>query len=171
MIVYRHIAPPLDLLTSRLSVDVDSGRVFWIDATKHHIRLNGKEAGCARKSSSSGKHYWHIKLNGVAVKRSAIVFCAAHGRWPVMQIDHINGDSLDDRAVNLREATPTQNAWNHKLRTKKSPLPMGVRAIGGRFQARIAKDKTAHSLGCFDSAEDASRAYRLARTSLFGEFA
>ena len=88
-----------------------------------------------------------------------------------MTIDHINGNSLDDRAINLREATITQNAWNHKGRSKSSGLPMGIRKLGEKYQARIAVNKKTIYLGMHATAEAALSVYLQARRTHFGEFA
>jgi len=46
-------------------------------------------------------------------KQSAIVWFLVHGVWPEGEtIDHINGDSFDDRIENLRIATRRENAQN-----------------------------------------------------------
>lgn len=163
--------PGLDYLRTRISVDVRLGLVSWIDATKHHRPLNGGQAGSVGKNTSTEKCYWRIKINGLAIKRSHIVFLFANGRWPELQIDHINGNSLDDRIENLREATPTQNAWNHKAKAKKSDLPMGVRALpSGRFQVRITCNKVVHHIGPFDSLDLAQSAYQQKRKEMFGAY-
>ena len=163
--------PSLEYLKTRIRVDVDAGKVFWIDATKHHKRLNGTEAGTPRKTHH-GKSYWHVKVDSYPLKRSHLVFLFATGKWPTLQIDHINGNSLDDRTANLREATATQNAWNHKGRAKKTGLPMGIREIpSGKYQARIARDKKTIHIGLFATIEQAVSAYQNKRKELFGEFA
>jgi len=164
--------PSLAYLQTRISVDPVAGRVYWIDATKHHAPLNGKEAGSPRKNSRSGKIYWHVKVDSLPIKRSHLVFLFAHGRWPDLQIDHINGDSLDDRIANLREATITQNAWNHNTRRKSSSTPMGVRVTrSGKYQARIAVNKKQIAIGIFDTPEMASQAYQQKRKEFFNEYA
>lgn len=164
--------PDLSYLKTRLHVDVDAGRVYWIDATKHHANLVGHEAGSARATTRGDKRYWYVKVDSVALKRSHIVFLFATGKWPDLQIDHINGDSLDDRSLNLREVTPTQNAWNHKRRRKKAATPMGVRQMAsGRYQARIACDKKQIVIGTFDTPHQAAQAYQQKRKELFREYA
>lgn len=148
----------------------DQGRVFWIDASKYHPGVNGKLAG--GPIPSKGKFYWTISLGGRKYKRSQIVFCLVHGRWPVYQVDHRDGNSLNDSPDNLREATQTQNAWNHKKRAKKSPLPMGVKLLkSGKFQARLSVNKQHLSLGAYLTPDEASAAYQAARKTHFGEFA
>ena len=149
----------------------DDGTLTWLQPGKYHTDLVGTEAGSVMPTHA-GKAYWGVQILGRKFKRSRIVFCLTHGRWPEQQIDHINGNSLDDRPCNLREATPTQNAWNHKGRAKKSPLPMGVRqAVSGRYVARISVNKKPITIGTFDAPESAAIAYQAARATHFGEFA
>lgn len=164
--------PSLSYLKTRVRVDVEAGRVFWIDATKHHANLIGQEAGSARRSSHGTKRYWYVKVDSRPIKRSHLVFLFATGQWPVEQVDHINGDSLDDRRANLREATPTQNAWNHKTRRKQASTPMGVRrTASGRFQARIGFNKQQIVIGVFETPDLAATAYQQKRKELFNDFA
>lgn len=166
----RHPPIPNALIESRLQVDLVEGKCYWLDATKHHKELVGQEAGFAMKNHS-GKYYWIIKIDGIPYKRSQLVLALASGQWPTDTVDHIDGNSLNDKAENLRHATVTQNAWNHKTRKKSENTPMGVRALpSGRFQARIACDKKQITLGVFDSVEAASAAYQAGRKEHFHAF-
>jgi hypothetical protein len=161
----------VEQLRELFRTDLEAGKLYWRRPPKHHPRLVGKEAGGARPSHN-GKRYWVIKIGRKAVKRGRLVFALAHGRFPAPCVDHINGDSLDDRIANLREATITENAWNHKRRAKRSDLPMGVRTDArGRFVARIRANGTPFHLGTFDTVAEARAAYAAKRKELFGEFA
>lgn len=147
------------------------GSLLWLHAPKNHPDLQGRPAG-SEAQGHSGKSYCLVQVDGRKYRRSQIVFCMTTGEWPEHQIDHINGNSLDDRPRNLRSATAIQNAWNHKKRAKASPLPMGVRvAKSGRYVARIAVNKRQITIGTYDDSEQASRAYQSARIQHFGEFA
>jgi hypothetical protein len=161
-----------DELLKTLTVDMDNGKFYWLTASKYHSDLTGNEAGCPSKHHS-GKLYWHIKINGRRYKRGHLMHLVVTGRFPAPCLDHINGDSLDDRPSNIREATITQNAWNHKKRSKKTKLPMGVRRSNGcdRFQARITVNKNKISLGCFGTPEEARDMYINSRKKFYGEFA
>lgn len=153
-------------------VDSDTGRLYWRDISKYHSEKSGKEAG-APIPSQSGKKYWHVQIGGRKYKRGHLIFCAAYGRMPKPCLDHVNGNSLDDRLDNLREATATENAWNHKTRKRRIKLPMGVRLIphSGRYQARISFHKRQIHLGAYDTPEEAQQVYLCKRKELFGEFA
>lgn len=160
------------LLSDLFTWDLEAGKLFWRTPPKRHPRLLNQEAGGSRVNHG-GKFYWVIKIEGKAHKRGRLIFFIANGRWPHPCVDHINGDSLDDRIKNLREATITQNAWNHSKRAKQSDLPMGVRLIkaSGKYQARIAVNKRMIHLGVFSCPSSASATYQAARKEHYGEYA
>lgn len=167
----RHPALSLEQIAARLVVDMDTGRCFWRDATKHHRNLNGTEAGGPRRTGK-GEFYWVIKIDSIAYKRAQIVLMVKTGHWPTDTVDHENGNKLDDHPRNLRHATATQNAQNHKRRAKKSPFPMGVKQLpSGRFAARIACERKQMHIGTFDTPTAASAAYMAKRKELFREYA
>ena len=85
-----------------------------------------------------------------------------------MVIDHINGDGLDNRRENLREATRAQNMRNLRLRSDNTSQYKGVRRLGDHiWQARV----NGQTVGYFDTALDASFAYDKAAVEQYGEFA
>jgi len=91
-----------------------------------------------------------------------------------LDIDHINGNRLDNRRINLRYATRSQNNMNRFARcvTSKSPYK-GVcwRAHAKRWKAYIKINKTQIHIGYFTTAEKAAKAYNKAAIKYFGEFA
>lgn len=88
-------------------------------------------------------------------------------------VDHIDGNTLNNRRSNLRLATYTQNAQN----TTRSPAnTSGV--VGVTWEARkkvwradISMSGKGKFLGHFDTLEDAVAARRAAAARFFGEFA
>ena len=156
-------------LKSKLLYAPNKGVFYWIDPPMNHSNLLGEEAGAIRNGV---KKYYVIQIDGSKYSRGRLAFLYMTGRWPQDCIDHINGNSLDDRWLNLREATITQNAWNHKGRTKKSDLPMGVRVnSSGTYSARIGFNKKQIQIGTFETLEKAHHAYLKAREKYFGTFA
>lgn len=154
-----------------LRPDFTAGRFTWVSAPRFHPEVLGRDAG-AECPHHSGKSYVVIKIDGKAYRRGRLMFLAAYGRWPAPCLDHINGDSLDDRLTNLREATVMQNSWNHKRRAKTTALPMGVRQLkSGRFQARIARGHQTIYLGSFATPDAAAATYAAKRKELFREWA
>ncbi len=88
-------------------------------------------------------------------------------------VDHINGNSLDNRRSNLRAATPSQNGANARRSRANSTGFKGVYFARERnkWAARIKVNYREIGLGRFSSAEDAARAYDAAARKHFGEFA
>lgn len=153
-------------------VNLGEGKLYWRNPPKNHPRLRNKEAG-QPIPNHNGKEYWVIRIGKKGYKRGHLIYFLTHGEAAKPCLDHINGNSLDDRAENLRPATVQQNAQNHKKRAKASSLPMGVRLIpgSGRFQARISLSKKQIHLGAYDTPEEAAAVYVAKRKELFNEFA
>lgn len=151
---------------------LDEGRLFWLSPPPEHAEKLGQEAGCICRGSNGNKDYWQVRLGGKTFKRSRVVFFMTHGFWPTPCVDHINGDSLDDRPENLRQATYRQNAQNQKPRRgKMSGLPQGVSPYQGKFRAQIHVDGKRRVIGQFTDIEAASAAYQAARKEAFGAYA
>lgn len=86
-------------------------------------------------------------------------------------IDHINGNSLDNRRANLRICANSDNSRNAKLPITNTSGFKGIRAWGSSWQAQIGSGKTRLHLGSFPSKEAAARAYDAKALELYGEFA
>jgi hypothetical protein len=85
-----------------------------------------------------------------------------------MSVDHINGDTLDNRRANLRAVTTKENARN--IRGPRSHNTSGALGVSydksrGKWMAFICQDKKLRNLGRFDNKDDAIAA-RLAAESV-----
>ena len=86
--------------------------------------------------------------------------------------DHINGNPLDNRKLNLRACTYAENARNQRLRRDNKSGFKGVSQVSwNRWTAIIRPDGRNCCLGTFDSPEKAHQAYCEAAAWLYGEFA
>jgi hypothetical protein len=91
------------------------------------------------------------------------------------QIDHRNNDPLDNQKDNLRTATRNENEWNKaKFKTAKGKPPTskykGVSLQGGRWEAKIMRNKVLYNLGSFKNEEDAARAYNKKAKELSADY-
>jgi len=91
--------------------------------------------------------------------------------WPL--VDHINGDGLDNRRVNLRPATGSQNGANISPPSHNTSGYKGVALYKrtGRWRACITVDRKHIHLGYYDTAEEAVAAYDAAAINAWGEYA
>lgn len=87
--------------------------------------------------------------------------------------DHINGNGLDNRRSNLREATTSQNGHNRRRDQDSASGFKGVswHARSGKWQVLIRANGPQRFLGYFATAEQAAHAYDAAARELHGEFA
>ncbi len=92
------------------------------------------------------------------------------GCGPREQVDHRNGNGLDNRRLNLRPTTHALNQATRRCVTGKSGFK-GVMKRGGKWRAYITDAGRFRSLGSFATPEEAARAYDAAARELFGEHA
>ena len=87
-------------------------------------------------------------------------------------VDHANGNKLDNRRENLRICTQSENKANQKVRKDSTTGYKGVhRTPAGTFCVAVTKDGVPHRLGTFPDPESAARAYDDKAVELFGEYA
>lgn len=92
---------------------------------------------------------------------------------PGVTVDHINGNSLDNRKCNLRFATQQQQCFNRSKIAGTSSLFKGVSFHKGhrKWQSYIKHQGKSVSLGSYAEEDDAALAYDKAACRLFGEYA
>ncbi len=95
------------------------------------------------------------------------------GVRPGYQVDHVNGDGVDNRRANLRWATRTQQRHNQPCYRNSHSGLKGVQLVERtkRWRARITYGGQTRHLGTFVSPVDAARAYDARAREVFGVFA
>lgn len=91
-----------------------------------------------------------------------IIWLWQTGRWPDLEIDHIDHDRTNNRWKNLREATDPQQAQNQSLPCNNTSGQIGVNQHKSKWQAHITVDGQWHYLGLFEVFEQAVTARRKA---------
>ena len=127
-------------------------RVLW------RGRNIGEEAGC-QITDSDGMTYRKISLLQTPIMGHRIAWLLHYGCWPVLQIDHRDGDGLNNRIDNLREVTNQQNAMNMRLNRTSTTGVSGVRwhKIAKKWNVRITVGQQEIYLGLYENFEDAVR--------------
>lgn len=90
-----------------------------------------------------------------------------------MQVDHIDGDRLNNKISNLRLASHNQNCHNAKTRSDNTSGVKGVTwdKTLGKWRSRIMVNKKRVNVGCFDDLELAQLATSEAREKLHENYA
>lgn len=124
-------------------------------------------------------HPWHESAYGYAYTRdysksSSGELLAMHRlilglpKGNVPEVDHKNGNRLDNRRSNIRVATRFQNAQNLKVRSDNKSGFRGVCYLKeyGKWKAEMVVGKTNRRTGYFDTAEEANDAVMSWRAEL-----
>ncbi|EPK1346639.1 HNH endonuclease signature motif containing protein [Enterobacter hormaechei] len=152
-------------LKELLTYDESRGEFFW-----------NVHRQCIRKGSRAGYNhpsgYRYIKIDGVSYFEHRLAWLYIHGFWPLDEIDHINGNRVDNRISNLRECDAFGNARNQKAAKNNACGQKGVRLRAGskKWQARIMVSGKSISLGHFQTMEEAVKARKDAEEKYFGDF-
>lgn len=87
-------------------------------------------------------------------------------------VDHINHDTLDNRKINLRKSTRSENMRNRRLFSNSSSGITGVsyHSRDKKWQAFINADNKRTNLGYFGTKEEAAKARADAAVKIHGEF-
>lgn len=88
------------------------------------------------------------------------------------EVDHEDGDGLNNRRSNLRAATVGQNQYNQRLKSTNTSGVKGVtwRPKNKKWQVAIRADGKTRYVGYFRNLEDAAAAYAAASANLHGSF-
>lgn len=147
----------------------------WISLTRGHFAVVDDEdfnnlmrfrwhANCF-----SGKWYAFRKHNYQKISMHRQIMSAPKG----MDVDHINGNTLDNRKSNLRNCTHSQNMANRGVTKQNKSGFKGVsfHKQHQKWHAKITVMRKKIHIGYFETPEDAASAYDAKAKEFFGEFA
>lgn len=156
-----------DVLKYLLKYEPETGQFYWRNPQARCMN-SGDQAG-----SVNGLGYIQITVSNKRYTTHRLAFLYMTGKMPMENVDHINHIKDDNRWVNLRESTGTQNQANTLLRKNNTSGYKGVTRDQNKRQWRayINKNKKYLNLGQFDCKHEAAAAYNTAAIEVFGEFA
>ena len=156
----------LDRANALLNYDSDTGFLSWNISPSNNIKP-GKRAG-----TISRRGYLKVKIGGKSYPAHHLVWLLANGSYPESEIDHIDGDKLNNRISNLRLANRHQNNTNVLKRKDNTSGFKGVtwRPKRNKWAARISINGKRKNLGHYETKEEAAEAYIKYSLAHHGEF-
>lgn len=135
-----------------------SGQFVWIGKKK------GVKIGSLAGSLNGGMNHIKIRIAGKNYYAHRLAWLYETGKWPSDNIDHIDGNPLNNSFDNLREANQSENCKNSRLRSDNSSGVVGVCWYEpyNRWTAQIHSKGKNKRLGYFESFEDAVAARKAA---------
>ena len=143
--------------------------ILFYDPSTGGFRWLERKQGRRAKVGSVKRDGIRIKIDYRGYGAHILAWAWVTGEWPEGEIDHINNISTDNRWVNLREATHTENNRNKdflNLLGKSGLIGASFHKGSGLWRATL-KHKT---IGYFRTAEEAHEAYKKAALELYGDF-
>lgn len=131
--------------------------------------VSGRKLG-AEAGSKIPSGYIAVQTKGKSYLAHRLAWFYVNKIWPMKEIDHINGNKLDNRIVNLREVSRRENAYNRGA-TKSNKLGLkGIRKRGNSFEVRIRNKEGVVHIDTFCTLSEAQTAYLKLAKEIHGLF-
>lgn len=154
-------------LKELLAYDPNTGVFTWLVNPSYRASA-GDPAG-----SLSAQGYRCIQIAGRKYRAHRLAWLYMTGAWPEHDIDHRDEDKSNNRWMNLRPATRSQNMLNKSSRTDNKSGIKGVSWNKRRklWHAQLQIQGRKIHVGHYANKEEAAMAIKKARTEQHGEFA
>jgi len=129
---------------------------------------------------------WLNQWKWYAMNNKSTFYAVRNAGWPIqkriwmhrlimntpneLEVDHKDGNGLNNTRENLRNCTHAQNGKNNKERINNSSGSKGIHWRNGKWYARIMVDSKSIHLGCFSNKDEATHAYSEAVKKYHGEY-
>ena len=164
----NHLPSP-EILNKILRYNPKTGELFWRKRDISFFRegkktalhacnaWNSKNADKPAMTAYDGHGYRQGRIFGVSYQAHRVAWAINNGKWPPEFIDHINGIKDDNRILNLRLASFTDNNRNMRKsrRNKSGCVGVFLHKPSGKWIASIGHNARSVHLGYFENFDEA----------------
>lgn len=152
------------------TITLANGKVALVD-DKDFDRLN--RAKWNEYKNASGIHYARRALGGPPPRHTEYMHRVVLNAPAGMEVDHINGNGLDNRRANLRLCTHAENGKNKGKSRNSTSKYLGVSWRNDRqcWRAQICSKGRKTSFGSFQDEKEAAKCRDAHALAIFGKFA
>jgi hypothetical protein len=151
-----------------MEIKAPSGHVFFVD---EDVWESMPKSGWYAHKHHTGKFYMKRDYKRLPERITLLMQSVVMGVSKGTIVDHINGDTLDNRKENLRVCTVAQNACNKASYKNSISKYKGVSPHKNKWRAQIQKNGIKIHIGLYNTEERAAHHYNLVALDLHGEFA
>jgi hypothetical protein len=157
------IATP-DELRVLLSYNPEDGKLYWKERPASMFRddgaasaqtrcaiWNARFAGMPAFTADKGDGRRAGNIFGRTYLAHRVAWAVFYGAWPLGEIDHINGNTADNRIDNLRDVSRTVNSRNMPRRADNKSGATGVCRHQSKWMVRLG-NKYVGVYGTFEEA-------------------
>ena len=125
--------------------------------TRSYKALRDDIAGYVWVDTKRSNHkYRVVKVKGKEYKVHRLIWQYFFGEKPNGHIDHINGNTLDNRIINLRVVDNATNSKNRSIQSNNKSGYHGINQLpSGNWRVRINHNKKRITIGTFKSFREA----------------
>lgn len=160
---------PLSLVNSKEKVKLDFDDWLIVRYKTWYYSKTGNKRYVARRQYNRDTGKYHF------IYLHRLIMGLKSGENPRLQIDHIDGDTLNNCKSNLRFCGSHLNCINSKFRINNTSGYKGVtpRKLKTKtvYYATIRNNYKVQYIGSFNTPEQAAKAYDLTARYLYGKFA
>jgi len=169
--------PTQQYLIECFGYEPEVGDLIWKIRPREHFEtkqgwsyFNNNVAGTIAGSKTSPRHI-HLKLDGIGCKAHRIIWKMIYGIEPTYVIDHIDGDSKNNKLNNLRDIPQEMNMKNRKVGKLNKSGYLGVHFCNKskRWRAELNFNRKKTFLGHFITEELAALEHELKYREAVGE--
>ncbi|PZQ77959.1 MAG: HNH endonuclease [Variovorax paradoxus] len=151
----------VERLRELLHYDPETGVFTWTLQPRRRALPRGNVAGTVQRGRVQ------IIIDQKSYRAHRLAWLYMKGEWPSNEIDHIDGNGLNNKFGNLRDVSTKVNQQNKRRPKAGTHLGVqGVNKVYRRFRAKLHVEGRSLHLGYFSTPEEAHAAYVCAKRQL-----